>query len=155
MTIILGALDTDEQTSPSGHDSELGKSNSTPLSLGLIAKKIPIKFSEYRISTISNKMMPSETVSISDRGILFYSQLPFPTGNLMRIWIELPEYWARKSRHVGYLHTEAPTFFQVLSRVVSNELSTKRSWRHQIFCENVNLDPIDEKVLKDFLGIGA
>lgn len=125
----------------------------TPLSLKLVAKKIPIRFAEYRISTNAHKMISSDTISVSNLGVLFASALPFPKGALMRVWMEMPDYWARKARHVGYRHTEAPSFFQVLVRVVSCEETGKRNAKFQLLCQNMNLDPIDEIVLCDYLGI--
>ena len=147
----------DDGLSETGHQGTLGGAapaqNVTPLSLKLVAKKIPIKFAEYRISTNSGKMVTGETISASNHGVLFGSALPFPKGALMRVWIEMPDYWARKARHVGYRHTEAPTFFQLLARVATCEDTGKRNAKFQIMCQTVNLDPIDELVLCDYLGL--
>jgi len=138
---------------PGTHGGHAPSQNVTPLSLKLVAKKIPIKFAEYRISTNSGKMVTGETISASNHGVLFGSALPFPKGALMRVWIEMPDYWARKARHVGYSHTEAPTFFQLLARVATCEETGKRNAKFQIMCQTVNLDPIDELVLCDYLGL--
>lgn len=125
----------------------------TPITLKLVAKKIPIRFAEYRISTNANKMISGDTISVSNLGVLFGSGLPFPKGALMRVWMEMPDYWARKARHVGYRHTEAPSFFQILVRVVACDETGKRNAKYQILCQTVNLDPIDELVLCDYLGL--
>jgi hypothetical protein len=73
----------------------------------------------------------------------------------MRILVELPDYWARKAKHVQYRHTSAPTHFQILARVVGCEDIGKRGQKFQMILENVNIDPIDEIVLCEFLGITA
>ena len=130
-------------------------SDVTPLSLRLVAKKIPIRYAEYRISNQGAKMLQGESHSLSPLGIQFASALPFPKAALMRVWIEMPDYWARKSRHVGYRHTDAPTYFQLLARVVNCEETGKRNAKFQILCQTVNLDPVDEIVLSDYLGLGA
>ncbi|MCA2959839.1 MAG: hypothetical protein IOD12_06265 [Silvanigrellales bacterium] len=127
--------------------------NVTPITLRLVAKKIPIRFAEYRISTNASKMITGDTISVSNLGVLLGSALPFPKGALMRVWMEMPDYWARKARHVGYRHTEAPSFFQVLVRVVACDETGKRNAKYQILCQTVNLDPIDELVLCDYLGL--
>jgi hypothetical protein len=127
--------------------------NVTPASLKLVAKKIPLKYAEYRISNCSNKMIATDSISISGQGILFGTSIAFPRGALMRVWIEMPDYWARKSRHVGYRHTEAPTFFQLLARVVNCEETGKRNVKFHLLCQTVNLDPVDELVLHDYLGL--
>lgn len=83
----------------------------SPLALKLINKKIPAKYCEYKISNTPQKMLVTETTSISGLGLTFQASQSFGRGTLMRVWIEMPDYWARKSRHVGYRHTDAPTFF--------------------------------------------
>lgn len=125
----------------------------TPLTLRLVAKRIPIRFAEYRISTNPQKMVQGECSGVSNLGIQFGSAVPFPKSALMRIWMEMPDYWARKARHVGYRHTEAPTYFQLLARVTNCEETGKRNAKYQILCQTVNLDPIDEVVLCDYLGL--
>lgn len=125
----------------------------TPLQLKLINKKIAMKFCEFKISNTAEKMLTSETISISALGILFNSSVNFPLATLVRIWIEMPDYWPRKQRHVGYRHTDAPTYFQMLARVVSSEETNKRNMKHQILCQTLNLDPVDEAVLNEYLGV--
>ena len=127
----------------------------SPLSLKLVSKKIPAKYCEYKISNTPQKMLNTETTSISGLGLTFQASQSFGRGTLMRVWIEMPDYWARKSRHVGYRHTDAPTFFQILARVVNCEETGKRGNKFQIMCQNLNLDPVDELVLNDYLGCGA
>ena len=98
----------------------------TPFDLKLVTKKIPMKFCEYKISNTPNKMLLTESIGISTKGMLFQSLTEFKKGSLLRIWVELPDYWSRKSKIVEYRHTEAPTFFQVLARVLSVEEILKR-----------------------------
>jgi hypothetical protein len=154
MASILGILHTNEEHLDDSLNPVV-TNEVTPFQLKLVAKKIPIKFAEYKISTTTNKMIVSETTGISILGLQFNSSVPFSNGILMRVWVEMPDYWARKSRHVGYRHTDAPTFFQVLSRVVRCEETGKRQAKYQLLCENLNLEPADEKVLNDYLGTGS
>ena len=146
----LSVLEETEETRSAPEES--GKSVPTVQQLRLVTKKIPMKFCEFKISNCATKMLPTDTISISNQGILFNSTQPFVTGTLMRVWIEMPDYWARKARLVGYRHTEAPTYFQVLTRVIACEEACKRHTKFQLACHNVNLDPIDESVLNDYLG---
>lgn len=120
----------------------------------LISKKVPIRFCEFKISNCMRKMSRTETLGISPAGLQFTAPNSFEPGILLRIWVEMPDFWARKARHVGYQHTDAPTWFQILSRVLSCEELNRRGNKFQILCENVNLDPHDEKVLRDYLGLG-
>lgn len=125
----------------------------TPLQLKLVNKKIAMKFCEYKISNTAEKMHATDCISISSLGLLFNSPVNFAVGTLMRVWIEMPDYWARKARHVGYRHTDAPSYFQILARVVSIEETAKRNQKFQLLCQNLNLDPVDETVLNEYLGV--
>ena len=125
------------------------------LRLRLVAKKIPLKYCKFNISNTVNKMMQGETLSLAQDGATFYSTLSYDQGCLMRLLVELPDYWAMKSRHVEYRHTEAPESFQMLCRVVSCEDVGKRPNRYLITVQTVNIDPIDGRVLSDYLGMGV
>ena len=133
----------------------LPKSVRSSLEMKLVSKRIALKFCEFKISNHHNKMFASETVAISNLGIHFLSPLPYKPGILMRVWIEMPDYWARKSRIVSYRHTSAPTYFQILTRVVNCEESgnARKDKKFAVMCENVNLDPTDEVVLNEYLGV--
>ena len=123
--------------------------------LNLISKKIPMRYCEFQISNTTATMSVTETTSISTAGVMFHGNLGVAVGSLVRVWIEMPDYWARKSRHVGYRHTNAPTYFQMLARVVGCEDSPRKNAKYQILCQTLNLDPVDEAVLKDYLSGGA
>lgn len=123
----------------------------TPFDLKLVTKKIPIKYCEYKISNEAHKMLISESIAISSKGILFLSISELKKNNLLRIWVEIPNYWSRKSKIVEYKHTESPTYFQVLSRIISTEEILKRGTKFQILCEILSIDSIDENILTDYL----
>ena len=125
------------------------------LRLRLVSKKIPLKYCKFNISNSINKMLQGETFSVAPDGATFYSSLAYDEGCLMRLLIELPDFWALKSRHVEYRHTDAPAHFQMLSRVLTCEDVGKRPNRYLITVQTVNIDPIDGRVLADFLGVGA
>lgn len=125
------------------------------LRLRLISKKIPLRYCKFNITNTYSKMLQGETISVAPDGAMFYSSLSYEPGCLMRLYIELPDFWARKSRHVEYRHTEAPSHFQMLCRVVNCEDVGKRPNRFMITVQTVNIDPIDGRVLADYLGVGA
>ncbi|NBO37486.1 hypothetical protein EBU99_02770 [bacterium] len=125
------------------------------LRLRLVSKKIPVKYCKFNITNTVAKMLQGETLSVAPDGAMFYSSLAYEPGCLMRLLIELPDYWARKSRHVEYRHTDAPSSFQMLCRTVSCEDVGKRPNRFLITVQTVNIDPIDGRVLADYLGVGA
>ncbi|MBM3382270.1 MAG: hypothetical protein FJY29_07500 [Betaproteobacteria bacterium] len=125
------------------------------LRLRLVSKKIPLRYCKFNITNTVNKMLQGETLSVAPDGATFYSSLTYDPGCLMRLLVEVPDYWARKSKHVDYRHTEAPSSFQMLCRVVTCEDVGKRPNRYLITVQTVNIDPIDGKVLADYLGVGA
>ncbi len=145
--------DHEETSGHSGKISTLELLSS--LRLRLVSKKIPVRYCKFNISNTLNKMLQGETLSVAPDGATFYSSLSYDPGCLMRLLVEIPDYWARKSRHVDYRHTEAPSSFQMLCRVVSCEDIGKRPNRYLITVQTVNIDPIDGRVLADFLGVGA
>jgi hypothetical protein len=131
--------------------TKIYKKNPTSESLGLIAKKVGIRYCEYKISNQPAKMLASETISLSTQGISFVSSVNFPKGTLLRVWVEIPNFWNLKSKLVEYSHTDAPEYFQMLSRSVFVEENGKRNPKFNILAETVNLDPADERLLSEFL----
>lgn len=125
------------------------------LRMKLVSKKVPLRYCKFNITNTLAKMLQGETVTIAPDGATFYSSLSYEPGALMRLLIEIPDYWARKSRHVDYRHTEAPSSFQVLSRVVNCEDIGKRPNRYLITVQTVNIDPIDGRVLADYVGVST
>jgi hypothetical protein len=125
----------------------------TPSSLHLVNKKIPLRYCEFKITNNPDKMLRTDSVSISGLGLMLHAPVSFKEGNLMRILVELPDYWARKSRHVSYRHTDAPVWFQMLTRVVACEDIGKRVPKFQLLLETVNIDMTDDAVLSEYLGI--
>jgi hypothetical protein len=148
---FLAALDND--IDPDADETPVRARELTPADLQLVTKKIPVRYCEYKISNNASKMLQTETISVSNRGMMFTSMVPFTPGTLMRVWVDMPDFWARKSRHVAYRHTNAPSYFQVLCRVVSCVDQTKRTPKFQMLCESVNLDPVDERILCEYLNI--
>ena len=142
---IFGNNDSDKLPQPSLSD----------IDFTIITKRLPIKFSEYKISNTPAKMTSGETVGLSLTGINFYSPWTLASGSLLRIWLEIPKYWERKSKYVAYQHTESPSFFQILGRLVKSEETGKKLCKHQVFCQIVNIEDVDLQVLKDFLEIGT
>jgi hypothetical protein len=100
-------------------------------------------------------MLKSDTQAIACEGIQFTSPVAFEPGSILRVWIEIPDFWTKKSRHVGYKHTDAPSWFQMLARTIRCEELNKRGSKFQLICESVNMDPADQNVLREYLGLGA
>ncbi len=111
---------------------------------------IPIKFIEFKISNKISSMISSHTAAISENGIVFKSDNKMEAFTLLRIFIEIPLYWERKAQKVDYRHTEAPSHFQILARVISCEQDCI-SPQYEFVCEVLNIDPVDCEILKSYL----
>ncbi len=106
---------------------------------------------EDRDSCVEDK---GQTVHISPYGIEFQGIREYPTGTLLKINVELPDYWARKQRFVDYSRVDNPGQFRVLAKVVKTEDVGKRGKKKRVLVQTVNIDEVDEKVLKSYLQEG-
>lgn len=96
----------------------------------------------------------AQTVHISPYGIQFRATEPYEEGQLLKIHINLPDYWERKQRFVDYSRIDTPGNFKILAKVVSTEEVGKRGKKRIVLARTVNMDEVDEQVLKAFLQEG-
>lgn len=95
-----------------------------------------------------------QTVHISPYGVQFRSIDQYTAGDLLKIHISIPNYWERKQRFVDYGRVDSPQDFKILVKVVSTEDIGKRGKKKMVVCRTVNMDQVDEQVLKTFLQEG-
>jgi len=105
---------------------------------------------------LNAEMSPEEglTVHISPYGIQFRVTEEYEEGDLLKIHINMPDYWERKQRFVDYSRIDTPSNFKILAKVVSTEEVGKRGKKKIVLVRTVNMDEIDEQVLKAFLQEG-
>jgi hypothetical protein len=96
----------------------------------------------------------AQTVHISPYGIQFRVTEEYEEGQLLKIHINMPDYWERKQRFVDYSRIDTPSNFKILAKVVSTEDVGKRGKKKIVLARTVNMDEIDEQVLKAFLQEG-
>jgi len=114
-------------------------------------KKIPMQVSPYKLKTEKDTLPESSyTVFISPHGLEFHSPQEYPTGMLLRIQLEVPDYWQRKKQFVEYNRIDIPASFNVLARVMKSENMGKGKKR-SILVQTVNMEDIDTKILQIFL----
>ncbi len=113
-------------------------------------KKISMQVHPYRL--LKEKHPPEEghTLYISPHGIEFHSPQEYPDGMLLKIHLELPDYWKRKKQFVEYSRIDVPSSLKMLVRVVKSE-STGKGKKKTVLVQTVNMEEIDETVLKLFL----
>ena len=88
---------------------------------------------------------------ISPYGLEFQAPKDYQPGTLLKILISLPDYWNLKQRFVDYGRIDTPREFRVLAKVINTEGVGKTGRRKKILAQTVNIDEIDQQVLKHFL----
>lgn len=96
----------------------------------------------------------TQTTFISPYGMEFQAAKDYPPGTLLKIHISLPDYWTRKMKFVEYRRVDTPETFKVLAKVVRTEEIGKRGKKKLVVVQTVNMDDVDEQVLKNFLQEG-
>lgn len=116
-------------------------------------KKITIAVSHYGIST-ENGEEKGMSLFISPYGLQFQGTKEYPEGTLLRINVSIPDYWNRKQKLVEYQRIDRPEKFRILAKVVRSEEIGKRGKKKIVLAQTVNMDEVDEQVLKTFLQDG-
>ncbi len=116
-------------------------------------RKITLDVMPYGLSA-ENPDARAQTVHISPHGMEFQASKDYPQGTLLKIHISLPDYWNRKQRFVEYRRVDTPETFKVLAKVVRTEDIGKRGKKKLVVVQTVNMDEVDEQVLKSFLQDG-
>lgn len=116
-------------------------------------RKIAVDIAPYGLLG-SDSDAKSQTTHISPYGMEFQTSKEYSEGTLLKIHISLPDYWQRKQRFVEYRRIDTPATFKVLAKVVKTEDVGKRGKRKLVLVQTVNMDEIDEQVLKSFLQDG-
>ncbi len=119
------------------------------LRLGLLPIGVPFRAAVYRISQLVGTFQEGLTAGLSRQGVTLDLREEVQPGMLLRVFLELPEYWARRARRVTYRHTQAPKGFQVLARVAEVACGSAAGTRRAV-CEIVNIDSVDGEILAEF-----
>lgn len=113
-------------------------------------RRLTINVSPY--SLLEKKEEPEGTTThISPYGIQFRCEEAYPEGTLLKVQLSIPDYWNRKQQFVEYRRIDQPDSCKILVRVVQSESVGRRGKKSIVTCRTVNIDEIDEQVLKAFL----
>lgn len=115
-------------------------------------RKIVVDVAPYGL--LQDNDLKAQTVHISPFGMEIHSTKDFAEGTLLKIHVCLPDYWQRKQRFVDYRRIDTPDTFKVLAKVVRTEEVGKRGKKKLVVVQTVNMDEIDEQVLKSYLQDG-
>lgn len=117
-------------------------------------RRLALDVASYGLEIAGMEEPHGTTVHISPYGVQFRSPRHYDEGELLKIHVAIPDYWHRKQRFVEYGRVDAPNTFKILAKVVSSEDIGKRGKKKMILVRTVNIDDVDEKVLKAFLQEG-
>ncbi len=117
-------------------------------------RKIVVDVSPYSLGAEPNDDNKAQTLFISPHGMEFQGTHAYPEGTLLKIHISLPDYWNRKQQFVEYRRVDTPGTFKILAKVVRVEDVGKRGKKKLTVVQTVNMDEIDEQVLKSYLQDG-
>lgn len=122
-------------------------------------KKIKMNVAPYSIKLWSTDILTSQitevtTKHISPHGMEFVSNTVLSEGTLVKIEVTLPEFWQRKRGMVNYSRVDSPDRFSVLGKVITTQETGKKVKRQVVVVQTVNIDEVDEAVLKNFLAEG-
>ena len=117
-------------------------------------RRIQLGVSEYNLATAEDGEKRGHTCHISPHGIEFQSPGEFPEGALLKIHVNLPNYWNRKQKFVNYRRIDSPNNFKVLAKVLRSEEVGKRGKKKRVLVQTVNIDEVDEQVLRAYLEDG-
>ncbi len=117
-------------------------------------RRISLAIAQYGITTAELGPGDNHSTFISPHGVEFRSACDYPEGTLLKIEINLPNYWERKQRFVDYGRIDRPENFRILAKVVKTEDVGKRGKKKMVVAQTVIIDEVDEQVLKSFLQEG-
>jgi hypothetical protein len=117
-------------------------------------RKVSMRYGTYSISADDSSLEATQSLHISPHGIEFQTTTPYAPGTLLRIQLDIPDYWQRKLRFVQYRRIDQPARFPILAKVVSVEDVGRRGKKKIVTVQTVSIDETDELVLKSYLQEG-
>ena len=114
-------------------------------------KKVQVLVRQYSLDEEQNGDDKTITSHISPHGIEFQVPKEYPEGTLLKINISIPNFWNRKQKYVDYNRIDCPDTMKILAKVVRVENVGKRSKKKKILVQTLNIDSVDEVVLKTYL----
>lgn len=114
-------------------------------------KKIALSVRQYGLDPEGNYDEETITTHISPHGIEFQVPKEYPEGTLLKINISIPNFWSRKQKFVEYSRIDSPDSMRILAKVIKVEDVGKRGKKKKILVQTLNIDSVDEVVLKSYL----
>lgn len=143
----------DQNNNPKDDQDENGFNDDLIKNYPRSNRKVKVAISQYGLEA---EVDPSgnQTQFISPHGIEFKTANDYVEGDLLKIQVQLPDYWNRKQKFVDYGRVDTPDQFRILGKVVKSEEVGKRGKKKLITVKTLIMDDVDEQVLKTFLQEG-
>ena len=113
-----------------------------------------IEVTPFGLKSNDKLLEKGRSTFISPHGLEFQGTKEYIEGTLLKIQVAIPDYWNRKEKFVEYSRIDNPERFRILAKVVKTENVGKRGKKKLVLAQTVNIDEIDEQVLKTFLQNG-
>jgi len=117
-------------------------------------RKVNINYGTYSLMANEDSMEATQSIHISPAGIEFQSTVNYQEGTLLRILVNIPDYWQRKRKFVEYRRVDQPNRFSILAKVIRTEDVGRRGKKKMVTVQTVSIDETDELVLKSYLQEG-
>ena len=117
-------------------------------------RKISINYGPYNLATAEHGLEEGQSIHIAPGGMEFHSLTAFEEGTLLKIHVNIPDYWQRKRKFVDYRRVDQPARFPILAKVIRSEEVGRRGKKKIVTVQTVNIDETDELVLKSYLQEG-
>lgn len=118
-------------------------------------KKVPLYVEYYRVNSFTVDQCydfreNTQSICLSPYGIEFKTDQKYEVGDILKIDVNIPNYWNRKKKLVSYQYLEnvQPVCFKILARVVSTVSTGKK---FTTIVENLVIDDLDSQVLTNFI----
>lgn len=113
-------------------------------SIVMIVKKISEAVTDKKNEKITTRYL-------SLKNIVFKYGSEYRKGDLLKVMLEIPNYWALKCRFVDYSVASVPNFMTCIVRVLGDFSCSLDCNKALTFVEIVGIDSVDQKIVKIFL----
>lgn len=119
-------------------------------------KKVSLNIREFSVlkEQADDTHCKAQSIHISPYGLEFQIPDEYADGTLLKIDVSLPNYWNRKQQFVDYARIDTPRTFKILAKVVRSEDVGKRGKKKLVTAQTLNIDEVDEQVLREYLKEG-
>ena len=118
-------------------------------------KRVPLFVGPVSVREDRGEKENSSSTHISPHGIEFKTEERFNDGDLVKIQVNIPDFWKRKQKFVNYTRIDCPENFRILAKVVKTDILGKNKKKQLVTVQTLVIDSVDEQVLEEYIKGGA